>query len=130
MKKLAIAVGAILTAAAAAADAQVYYGRAQYDPYLANRGGFVAGSQECWNPRARHFESVRPGEYQDDLDMSRCRVVGDAVYERREWRDAQRECWNPRARHFESVRPGESQDDLDFSHCRILNDGRYERYWR
>jgi hypothetical protein len=28
---------------------------------------------ECWNPRARHFEEVRQGEYQNDLDFSRCR---------------------------------------------------------
>ena len=28
---------------------------------------------ECWNPRARHYEAVRPGERQDDLDFSRCR---------------------------------------------------------
>jgi len=28
---------------------------------------------ECWNPRAAHFEGVRPGERQDDLDFSRCR---------------------------------------------------------
>lgn len=28
---------------------------------------------ECWNPRARHYEEVRPGERQDDLDFSRCR---------------------------------------------------------
>jgi hypothetical protein len=28
---------------------------------------------ECWNPRARHFEGVREGERQDDLDFSRCR---------------------------------------------------------
>lgn len=31
-------------------------------------------NRECWNPRARHYESVRPGERQDDLDFSRCRV--------------------------------------------------------
>jgi hypothetical protein len=30
-------------------------------------------NQECWNPRARHYEAVRPGERQDDLDFSRCR---------------------------------------------------------
>jgi hypothetical protein len=30
-------------------------------------------AQECWNPRAGHFEDVRPGERQDDLDFSRCR---------------------------------------------------------
>jgi hypothetical protein len=28
---------------------------------------------ECWNPHAGHFEGVRPGERQDDLDFSRCR---------------------------------------------------------
>jgi hypothetical protein len=28
---------------------------------------------ECWNPRARHYEAVRPGERQDDLDFNRCR---------------------------------------------------------
>jgi hypothetical protein len=30
-------------------------------------------NMECWNPRARHYEEVRPGERQDDLDFSRCR---------------------------------------------------------
>jgi hypothetical protein len=30
---------------------------------------------ECWNPRARHFEGVREGERQDDLDFSRCRTA-------------------------------------------------------
>ena len=28
---------------------------------------------ECWTPRARHYEEVRPGERQDDLDFNRCR---------------------------------------------------------
>jgi hypothetical protein len=28
---------------------------------------------ECWNPRARHYEEVRSGERQDDLDFTRCR---------------------------------------------------------
>ncbi len=31
-------------------------------------------NQECWNPRARHYEGVRPDERQDDLDFSRCRA--------------------------------------------------------
>lgn len=31
--------------------------------------------QECWNPRARHYEEVRRGETQDDLDFDRCRLV-------------------------------------------------------
>ena len=72
-------------------------------------------AQECWNPRAGHFEGVRPGEVQNDLDFSRCRPVGDY---RASNRDVPRECWNPRAGHFEDVRPGERQDDLDFSRCR------------
>ena len=72
-------------------------------------------AEECWNPRAGHFEGVRPGETQNDLDFSRCRPTGDY---RASDRDVPRECWNPRARHFEGVRPGERQDDLDFSRCR------------
>jgi len=72
-------------------------------------------AQECWNSRAGHFEGVRPGEVQNDLDFSRCRPGGDY---RASNRDVARECWNPRAGHFEDVRPGERQDDLDFSRCR------------
>ena len=72
-------------------------------------------AQECWNPHAGHFEGVRPGEVQNDLDFSRCRPGGDY---RASNRDVARECWNPRAGHFEDVRPGERQDDLDFSRCR------------
>jgi len=72
-------------------------------------------AQECWNPRAGHFEGVRPGEVQNDLDFSRCRPVADYGASNR---DVPRECWNPRAGHFEDVRPGERQDDLDFSRCR------------
>jgi len=30
--------------------------------------------EECWNPRARHYEEVRRGERQDDLDYGQCRV--------------------------------------------------------
>lgn len=81
-------------------------------------------AQECWNPRAGHFEGVRPGESQNDLDFSRCRLTGDY---RASGRDGPRECWNPGARHFEGVRPGETQNDLDFSRCRPLAQGRYER---
>ena len=72
-------------------------------------------AQECWNPRAGHFEGVRPGEVQNDLDFSRCRPAANY---RASNRDLPRECWNPRAGHFEDVRPGERQDDLDFSRCR------------
>jgi hypothetical protein len=76
-------------------------------------------AQECWNPRAGHFEGVRPGETQNDLDFSRCRAVSDYRASNRDYRASSREeCWNPRAGHFERVRPGERQDDLDFSQCR------------
>jgi hypothetical protein len=44
-----------------------------------------AAGQECWNPHARHFEAVRPGERQDDLDFSRCRSQNG--YGERRWRD-------------------------------------------
>lgn len=81
------------------------------------RDRYVASTpSECWNPHARHFEAVRPGERQDDLDFSRCRSV---AYNDRRWRDeAPRECWNPRAGHYEEVRLGEVQNDLDYSRCR------------
>lgn len=42
--------------------------------------------RECWNPRARHFEGVREGERQDDLDFSRCRVNSDGYYRQERWR--------------------------------------------
>ena len=28
---------------------------------------------ECWNPGANHYEDLRPGPWQGDLDHSRCR---------------------------------------------------------
>jgi uncharacterized protein YcfJ len=69
MKTVAIAIGSIFTALAPAAFAQ-YYSR-DYD----NRDDYrrsarviesrpvyegVAGRDECWNPRAGHYEEVRP----------------------------------------------------------------------
>ena len=119
MKKLAIVAGALLATAAATASAQVYW--RTYDNYYADRS-----NQECWNPRAGHFEQVRPGEVQNDLDFSRCRAYGarynsydsGRYYERRYYSSRQ-ECWNPRAGHYEEVRPGESQGDLDFGRCRV-----------
>jgi hypothetical protein len=123
MKTIALAAGALLAAAATGASAQVYYDRVYtYDPY--NRYELRAGD-ECWNPRAGHFEAVRPGEIQNDLDFSRCRPAGDyRTY--RDYRDyraygeMRRECWNPRAGHYEEVRAGEFQNDLDFGRCRMV----------
>ena len=120
MKRLAIVVGSILAAAAATASAQVYYRSYTYEPrYLPHDA-----ATECWNPRARAFEQLRPNEYQDDLDRTRCRMVSAPVYEARSG-DAREECWNPRAGHYERVRSWERQDDLDYSRCRII---RYDRF--
>lgn len=127
MKKIALTLGVLATAAAATASAATYYRTA--DTYWAPTP-IVDGSHECWNPRAGHFEQVRPGEYQGDLDFARCRAIGSSYYyepryesryydERRAYRDTRQECWNPRARHYEEVRPGEVQNDLDYSRCRI-----------
>lgn len=91
------------------------YGGGGYggDRYRDNR------PRECWNPRARHYERVRPGERQDDLDFNRCRAVGGGgSYGGGYQNQREQECWNPRAGHYEGVRPGERQDDLDFSRCR------------
>jgi hypothetical protein len=130
MKKIALTLGVLATAAAATASAATYYQTVDNWPV-------VDGSQECWNPRAGHFEQVRPGEYQGDLDFARCRTSGyssgytyepryEPRYEsryyyddRRAYRDSRQECWNPRARHYEEVRPGEMQNDLDYSRCRV-----------
>jgi hypothetical protein len=124
MKKLAIVAGALLATVAATASAQVYW--RNYDPYYVDRS-----NQECWNPRAGHFEQVRPGEYQGDLDFRNCRMMGSSYYYQpqpqsryyyeRDYRGLPRqECWNPGARHYEEVRPGEFQGDLDMNRCRVL----------
>lgn len=135
MKTIAVALGSVIAAAAASASAQIYIDRSYtYDPYYS-----AAPAQECWNPRARTFEEVRPGEFQDDLDRRACRAIGSRYYDHRyqdsryqdsrTFRDAREECWNPRARQFEQVRPGEYQNDLDFRQCRVISEDRYT-YWR
>jgi len=81
MKKttIAIAVGSICTALAPAAYAQ-YYDR----DYSRNSARVIESrpvyegtlaKDECWNPRAGHYEEVRSGEFQGDLDFGRCRLV-------------------------------------------------------
>lgn len=135
MRIMAIAAGALLASVAATASAQVYYDRAYtHDRYSSPRADWRGAGDECWNPRAGHFEEVRPGEVQNDLDFARCRPLSNRNYadgnryygdtwrdrrDSREWRQNRQECWNPRAGHFEEVRPGEHQNDLDFSRCRI-----------
>ena len=111
----ALGTGAFLTAPPAA--------NAQYYVYRSAPSANLSENQECWNPHARHFERVRPGDYQPDLDFGRCRMIGEAYYERE--RVVADECWNPRAGHFERVRPGEYQGDLDFGRCRRIAEGDY-----
>jgi hypothetical protein len=100
MKAIAIAAATILAGLTTSVSAQTYE-RPAYDR---------VGDQECFNSRAGHFERVRPGEPQGDLDFRRCRAV-----ETRE-----QECFNPRAGNFERVRPGETQNDLDFRRCHFV----------
>jgi len=140
MKTVATAVGAVLTAFAGSAlanfdatsGAQLQKVWHTWDSIDERVFGDVRrdGRYECWNPRAGHFERVRPGEYQNDLDFHRCRLANGAYYSR-EAVISREECWNPRAGHFEAVRPGEVQNDLDFSRCRAVG-GRYaeRRYYR
>ena len=133
MKIIAIAAGAFLGALASTGASAQYYGYAPPVGY------------ECWNPHAGHYESVRPGPPQGDLDFSRCRAPNGYAYDapvvqpppvyanpnERGMRYAPGygyyaqgvppvgyECWNPHAGHYESVRPGPPQGDLDFSRCR------------
>lgn len=92
MKAIALALGATLTAAASLASAQYYYERPyRYevrpswdddrwtwrDERRSQRFYEVRNwrgiPHECWNFRARTFELAREGEFQDDLDYSRCR---------------------------------------------------------
>ena len=77
-------------------EALGYYGRDDLrdmrrydDPYtndLRERYYRGAPGVECWNWRARTFERVREGEYQDDLDYNRCRAYDDGAYRNYRWR--------------------------------------------
>ena len=112
MRTLAISVGSMMVAASFVAFAQRY-----------DDGRFHAVAdheRECWNPGAGHFERVRPGERQNDLDFNRCHYIGESERDMKRWHSGQQECWNPRAQHYEGVRKGEQQDDLDFSRCRYI----------
>jgi hypothetical protein len=136
MKIIAIVSATFVAMCALAASAQ-YPGRWTPREYL---------GYECWNSHANHYETVRPGPLQGDLDFSRCRPAEGSPYgaqslpppayaypEERGTRYAPGyggyrqgvppvgyECWNSNAGHYESVRPGPPQGDLDFSRCRPM----------
>lgn len=56
--------------------------RLRDDRWGDSRRAYRDGQYECWNPRARHYEGVREGERQDDLDFSRCRGLRTNNYRR------------------------------------------------
>lgn len=121
MRTIAMAVGSMIVAASAVAFAQGSHSRD-----LGN-GVFIAANdpqRECWNQGAGHYEAVRPGERQNDLDFNKCRFVGEGPRDVNRWKSGGEECWNPHANHFEGVRSGERQDDLDFSRCRGIRNER------
>ena len=119
MKNIALATAALLAGLSTGALAQSY----ERPIYERSPSYDRAPEQECWNRGANHFERVRPGETQNDLDFRRCHVIGYTVpdpRERRDVRERRQECWNPRAGHYEGVRPGDVQNDLDFNRCRLV----------
>ena len=109
MRTIAIVVGSIMIAAAGVALAQ---GNDSRERNNETSRAVADPERECWNSGAGHFERVRPGERQGDLDFSRCRYIGEVARDSG-WSSGRQECWNPRARHFEGVRAGERQDELD-----------------
>jgi uncharacterized protein YcfJ len=81
MNKLAIAIGSLCTAAAPLAFAQ-YYDRDYRDNrardtarVIESRPVYAAGTnkQECWNPRAGHYEEVRA---QEDTNVGKGAAIG------------------------------------------------------
>jgi uncharacterized protein YcfJ len=80
MKKLAIAIGSLCTAAAPLAFAQ-YYDRDYRDNrreaarVIESRPVYATGDtrQECWNPRAGHYEEVRA---QEDTNVGKGAAIG------------------------------------------------------
>ncbi len=121
MKKLALAVGSILAAAAPALYAQdnsteIY----PYDPNQVARE--QARDVQRWH-RERQDDWRYYEEYSGEITDSRGR---ERRYDRDAWRDdhdLRRECWNPRNGRFEWD-GSRSADRLDYSRCRTV------RYWR
>ena len=141
MKKTAIAVAALFTALAPAAFAQ--YGNPDYrgdyrDRDYRDRSARVIESrpvyasssngQECWNPRAGHYEEVRPENHtrigkgaaigavaggvighQSDSNIGTGvgAVLGGIIGHQIERRNNE----------------NDKQDDLDFSRCRVVGGG-------
>jgi uncharacterized protein YcfJ len=140
MKTVALAVGSLFTALAPAAFAQYYSGdnyrdrdrdyRRETARVIESRPLYentAAGNQECWNPRAGHFEEVRPenktrigkgaaigalaggvlGHQVDSGGGTAAGAVLGGILGHQLERRADR---------------NDAQDDLDYSRCRTLGD--------
>ena len=82
MRKVAIAVASLFTALAPAAFAQTYYARAgDTARVIESRPVYEAANsrEECWNPRAGHFERLRPGESAPGEPLSSEASLRDAL---------------------------------------------------
>ena len=75
MKKLAFAIGSICTALAPAAFGQYYGDRRDSARVIESRPVYEASNarQECWNPRAGHYEEVRA---QEKTDIGKGAAIG------------------------------------------------------
>ena len=146
MKKIAIAVGSILTAAAPLALAQYQpsyrdtrdyreyrddrYDRNGYARVLESRPIYdnVAARDECWNPRAGHFEEVRPqNKTRVGKGAAAGAVVGGVIGH--QFGDSGTAQTLGGAllggiigHQIERRNDDDKQDDLDYSRCRTVGD--------
>jgi uncharacterized protein YcfJ len=139
MKKLAIALGSFATALAPAAFGQ-YYGDRNYDRnydrsgdrtarVIESRPVYEASSgarQECWNPRAGHYEEVRAPEKTDigkgaAIGAVTGGVVGHQV-DSGTGTAAGAILGGILGHQVEKRRDRNEQDDLDRSRCRMVGD--------
>lgn len=147
MKTIAIAVGSILTAAAPLALAQYYnpnYNRdnRDYREYREDRydrnarviesrpiyDNVAAGHDECWNPRAGHFEEVRPqNKTRVGKGAAAGAVVGGVIGHQFGDNGTAQTLGGAVlggiiGHQIEKRNEDDKQDDLDYSRCRTVGD--------
>lgn len=139
MKKLAIALGSIATALAPAAFAQ-YYGDRSNDRYndryyrsstarvIESRPVYEASNskQECWNPRAGHYEEVRAPEKTNIGKGAAVGAVAGGVLGHQVDSGAGTAAGailgGVLGHQVERRRDRDDQPDLDRSRCRVVGD--------
>ena len=140
-RTVAIAVGSLFTALAPVAFAQYYSGDGYRDrdrDFRRDRGEFarviesrplydnVAARQECWNPRAGHFEEVR-GENKTRIGKGAAigalagGVLGHQV-DSGGGTAAGAILGGLLGHHIERREGNDGQNDLDYSRCRTVGD--------